>query len=233
MKIRITDPGFANLTGLFGTIEFVDGVSVESVSRAEAARLGTILSIEVEGTGENPSTTQQMVDLHNKNTEELGIREAGLRKVVQGELQASPEVIEQASITTPKAPEGVVRSELSYDFTADDLAALADKQGIAGLRAFADQYKVNDKSIGGLIGKLLALKAEFDKPAQVEPEAPALTAEQAAALAEAEYLAQLQALEDAIAAVVANADLTEDEKLAQIAVIEAQVVELEAEAGKE
>ena len=29
MKIRILDKGFANLTGLFGNVEFVDGVSVE------------------------------------------------------------------------------------------------------------------------------------------------------------------------------------------------------------
>jgi hypothetical protein len=203
MKIRITDKGFANLTGLLGQVEFVDGVSVDEVSKAEAARLGTILAIEEVDTGINPSTTQLMVDLHHKNLEELGIKEAGLRKVVPGEVQASPEVIEQASITTPKAPEGVVRSELTYDFTADDLAALADKQGIAGLRAFADKYKVNDKSIGGLIAKLLALKAEFDKPAQEEPvvekevekEVEDLTEEQKAKLAELEAAAAAQAEE--------------------------------------
>lgn len=211
MKIRITDPGFANLTGLFGTIEFVDGVSVESVSRAEAARLATILRIEVEGTGENPSTTQQMVDLHKKNLEELGIKEAGLRKVVPGEVQEGPEVVKQEAITAPNTSAAVIRSELSYDFTEDDLAAIADKQGIAGLRAFADKYSVNDKSVAGLIKKLLNLKAEHAKPAQEEPvteeeptkvEGPAddesaeeLTEEQKAKLAELEAAAAAQAEE--------------------------------------
>lgn len=195
MKIRITDPGFANMTGLLGQVEFVDGVSVDEVSKAEAARLGTILAIEELDTGINPSTTQMMVDLHHKNLEELGIKEAGLRKVVPGELQASPEVVDQASVTTPQNPAGIVRSELTYDFTEDDLAAIADKQGIAGLRAFADQYKVNDKSVAGLIKKLLALKAEYAKPAQVEPveEAPELTDEQKAKLAELEAAAAAQA----------------------------------------
>jgi hypothetical protein len=171
MKIRITDKGFANLTGLFGTIEFVDGVSVDSVSRAEAARLGTILSIEEVETGLNPSTTQLMVDVHNKNTEELGLREAGLRKVVPGEVQASPEVIDQATMTVQQTADAVNRSVLSYDYTEDELAAIADREGIAGLRAFADKYKVNDKSVAGLVKKLLALKAEHAKPEQVEPEA--------------------------------------------------------------
>ena len=203
MKIRITDPGFANMTGLLGQVEFVDGVSVDEVSKAEAARLGTILAIEELDTGINPSTTQMMVDLHHKNLEELGIKEAGLRKVVPGELQASPEVVDQASVTTPQNPAGIVRSELTYDFTEDDLAAIADKQGIAGLRAFADQYKVNDKSVAGLIKKLLALKAEYAKPAQEEPvieeptkvEGPAdeLTDEQKAKLAELEAAAAAQA----------------------------------------
>lgn len=235
MKIRILTPGFEHFTGLFGTVDFEDGVSVDEVSKAEASRLGTILSIEDADTGVNPSVTQLMVDLHNKNTEELGLRPVELLKVFPGEVADNqPAVINQEGESTSKVglEAKEVRSELSYDFTAEDLAALADKEGIAGLRAFADQYKVNDKSIGGLIKKLLDLKAVFAKPVQEEPVLE-LTEEQKAALAEAEYLAQLQALEDAIAAVVANADLTEDEKLAQIAVIEAQVVELEAEAGKE
>lgn len=214
MKIRITDKGFANLTGLFGNVEFVDGVSVDSVSRAEAARLGTILSIEVEGTGENPSTTQLMVDIHNKNMEELGLREANLYKSVPGVVQPGPEVIDQTSITTQKTSGAVVRSELNYDYTQDDLAAIADREGIAGLRAFADKYSLNDKSVAGLVKKLMNLKAEFAKPAQVEPvveeEAPELTEEQKVKLAELEALG-----------LVGDEDLTEEEKIAKLAEIEA------------
>lgn len=169
MKIRILDQGFANMTGLLGTVEFVDGVSVDEVSKAEAARLGTILSIECVESGVNPSITQQMVDLHHKNTEEMGLVFANITQgSIAPEVAADqPEVVAQIEPLTP------VRSTvLSYDYTEDQLDTLVKSQSIAGLRAFAEQYDVNDRSVAGLIQKLMALKAEKNPVAQVEPEAP-------------------------------------------------------------
>lgn len=170
MKIRILDPGFANLTGLLGTTEFVDGVSVDEVSRAEAERLGTILSIENADTGVNPSLTQHMVDTHNKNVEELGLKFANLRKATTTQPEVAenqPEVVPQgAPVQAPVQPPAA----LSYDYTIEQLDALVAKEGIAGLRAFADQYGINDKSIAGLVKKLMDEKAVFTKPAQKEPE---------------------------------------------------------------
>lgn len=177
MKIRILDPGFANLTGLFGTTEFVDGVSVDEVSKAEAARLGTILKIEDVDSGANPSVTQMMVDTHAKNTEELGLKFANLRKAtstIPEVAEDQPEVLAQVEVgkqTLPK-PEVV----LNYDYTEDQLDALVKSQSIAGLRAFAEQYGVNDRSVAGLVQKLMDLKALHQPVAQavVEPEPAAV-----------------------------------------------------------
>lgn len=174
MKIRLLDPGFAGYTGLFGVVEFIDGVSVE-ISAAEAERFGTILPVEVVGgefEGQNPSTTQKMVDLAKKNTEELGLREQAL---TQGQAPAPvvpPEP--QAPVQTESTGEETkVPTELSYDYTAEQLAELADKQGIAGLRAFTDAYGVNGKSIAGIIAAMLTLKAEKNPaPVVVNVEAP-------------------------------------------------------------
>lgn len=167
MKILLLDPGFAGYTGLFGVVEFIDGVSVE-ISAAEAERFGTILPVEVVGgefEGQNPSTTQKMVDLAKKNTEELGLREQAL---TQGQAPApvvppEPQAPEQTESTETK-----VATELSYDYTAEQLAELADKQGIAGLRAFTDAYGVNGKSIAGIIAAMLTLKAEKNPAPVVE-----------------------------------------------------------------
>lgn len=64
MKIKIIEPGWAGFTGDFGMVDFVDGVSVDDVSRVEAARLGGLVAIEtLEGV--NPSASQILLDAHS------------------------------------------------------------------------------------------------------------------------------------------------------------------------
>lgn len=169
MKLRILDAGFANMTGLLGTVEFVDGVSVEEVSSAEAARLGTILSIEVVGTGANPSTTQLMVDTHNKNLDELGLTQPGL-------LEPQPEApVKELAPESPSvgASDPTATPVLSWSFTEEELDALVKKEGIAGLRAFSEQYGINGQSIAKIVKALLVAQAEQVPVKQVEPEAEA------------------------------------------------------------
>lgn len=181
MKIRILDPGFANMTGLLGTVEFVDGVSVEEVSSAEAARLGTILSIEIVGTGVNPSITQLMVDTHNKNLDELGLTQPGL-------LEPQPEApVKELAPESPSvsAEDQHAAPALSWSFTEEELDALVKKEGIAGLRAFSEQYGINGQSIAKIVKALLEAKAEQAPVKQVEPEAEAPVAEEAPVVEEA------------------------------------------------
>lgn len=173
MKIRILDKGFAKLTGLFGTVEFVDGVSVEDVSAAEAARLGTILSIENADTGINPSTTQLMVDTHKKNMHELGLVSANIVHSSELPKVEVPVVVTPEAGEAPKTPEAQGSAGpvvLDWTFTVDDLDAIVKKEGVAGLRTFAEPYDVNDRSIAGLVQKLMEAKALNAPVKQVEPE---------------------------------------------------------------
>lgn len=205
MKIRILDPGFANLTGPFGTVEFVDGVSVEEVSKAEAARLGTILKIEDADNGVNPSVTQHMVDLHNKNTEELGLKFANLRKAtstIPEVAENQPEVLAQVEVGNQTLPKPV--AVLGYDYTEDQLDNLVRTQGIAGLRAFTEQYDVNDRSVAGIVKKMMELKALHAPVAQVEPIDEVAAAEAEAAAAEAEAVKAAEAAEAEAAAKAAE-----------------------------
>lgn len=163
MKIRILDPGFVNFTGLFGSVEFVDGLS-EEVSGAEAARLASFLHVETEE-GKNPSITQHMVDTRNQNLADLG--------------QAPEPVVPPApvEVTKPDASGDtkpvIDKSKLSYDFTEEQIDELVKTQGIAGLRAFSDQYGVNGRSIANIVKELLDLKALHNPVKQVEPEVEA------------------------------------------------------------
>lgn len=193
MKVKLLDPGFANYTGHFGSVGFVDGVS-EDVSEAEAQRMGSIMRVEVVGTGVNPSITQMMVDTRNQNMEDIGGT-----KTLQ-ELDAEAKAAQKAAEKNRKKLEdkngpatgaeqngGVPVSspaDLDYSYTAEDLKALVSKQGIAGLRTFAEPYGVKGRAVKGIVEDLLKLKDTYAKSAPVddandvidivddEPEAP-------------------------------------------------------------
>lgn len=157
MKVRITDPGFAGFTGHFGSFLFVDGVS-EDISQADAERLACITKIETLK-GENPSSAQKLVDLRNKDLEELNRQGIGLsgadRSKEQKPVSEKPkkpkqEKAEKSETTKPAA--------LDFGYVQADLESLADTQGIAGLRSFAEPYAVSGRSIPELIEGLLKLK---------------------------------------------------------------------------
>lgn len=129
MKIKITEPGWAGFTGDFGMVEFVDGVSVDDVSRVEQARLAGIIGIEtVEGT--NPSASQILLDAH-----------------------VTPVAV-QTLTHIPDAPPAAAKV-----WTSDELAAVADKDGIKGIRAIAEPMGLKDNSIADLMAKILSHQA--------------------------------------------------------------------------
>lgn len=157
MQIKITDPGFAGYTGAFGAVNFVDGVS-EEVSAAEAQSLGNILRVEVLGTGENPSITHKMAELRDKNMDEMGSHRAFAS---EGPVSVSTIPNDAGDKLFPVADKAEMRKAaagLDFSYSEDDLAELVKKEGIAGLRAFAEGYDVNDRSIAGMVKKLMDLK---------------------------------------------------------------------------
>ena len=164
MKIRILDPGFAGYNGLFGSVEFVDGLS-EEISGAEAARLASFLHVETEE-GKNPSITQHMVETRDQNLADLG--QAPEPVVPAPVVPAKPE---SGSAPAPESAQ-VDKSALSYEFTEEQIDELVKTQGIAGLRAFSDQYGVNGRSIAAIVKELFDLKALYNPPKQEAPVVP-------------------------------------------------------------
>lgn len=162
MKVKILDKGFKDFTGAFGTVSFVDGVS-EEISNAEATQLGNILAVENVETGENPSVTQQMADRRDKNMAEI----SGRQSQAQAEPTGTPKQVfgvpnDAGDKLLPLADKtqmrNIVQNGLSYDYTEADLDALVQKEGIAGLRAFAEPYGVNGRSIAGMVKELMEQK---------------------------------------------------------------------------
>lgn len=143
MKVKIIEPGWHGLTGQFGVHEFVDGVSVESISDSDARSLASLISIvglddEGNETG-NPSDSQAILDTyhHKAAVERLkSVEELDAEAAAAGKLTSTDIVVEK-------------------HYTAEELAEVADKEGIKGLRKIADPIGVKANSIAELIGKIV------------------------------------------------------------------------------
>jgi hypothetical protein len=155
MKIKIVEPGWAGYTGLFGCHEFEDGVSVDELSKADAAQLAALVAIENVADNSNPSVAQLILDSQNK--------------------PAPVETVVTAAQVQVVADEKV--------WTADELAAEADKGGIKAIRAISGPRGLRGTSIAELIGQILTKQAEA---AKVAADAKLVAESEAAAKAAAE-----------------------------------------------
>lgn len=157
--LRIKEPGFENYTGDLGDIWFEDGVSSEVVSNREAERLACIMALEIEGSGENPSATERMVQERRFTIEEME-NASKQRYEKQAKIQDIKDKSEQRvekeiqNLDSEKKSTTVVE----YSFTYESLAEIADKEGLKGLRDFAEPYGVRGKSVKDIINSLLAMK---------------------------------------------------------------------------
>jgi hypothetical protein len=136
--VILLDAGWKDLTGPFGSIEFVKGRSVENLSKMEAARLGAICPIETDE-GINPSAAQEMITLRSQDA---------VVKPQTELLVRSPAKEKPAEIVIPAA-------SVAASITREQLEAVADKSGITGLREVAADYDVKGTSISGIIDKVL------------------------------------------------------------------------------
>lgn len=150
MHIKLVQPGWETFSDYLGFTLFKDGVSVEQVSPAEAARLASIVGIETMD-GKNPSPAQMILD-----------------------TWSAPMAISttETADTAPKAPGKV--------WTTEELSAIGDEKGIKGLREIGDSLGIKGTGIADLIAKIVeATKAApaADAPAADAPAANAAAPE--------------------------------------------------------
>lgn len=138
MKLRLTAPGWQTYTGQMGVIFFENGVSVTDVLAIDAVRVAGVIGAEWEdGTPANVS----QIYLDNMQTEAAVAKD-----------NREPEATVEAKLVDA-AP--VIADLMAPAYTEEQLAAIADKQGIAGLREIAEPLGVKGNSIAGLISSIL------------------------------------------------------------------------------
>lgn len=153
MKIRLSGL-HANFTGDFGVLKFKDGLSVTDVSALDGRRMGILIGCTTED-GKNP--LDHDVDWGGH----------GVLTSVPPEYSRLITVADQERMNKAKNPEAP-KVEKPAVWTRELLEAIADKDGIAGLRVISDPLGLKGTSIKKLMDEILSGKIVVDdtKPNQ-------------------------------------------------------------------
>lgn len=169
--LKIVSKGFETYTGNLGGIDFVDGMSAHPVPRVFANRL---------------TAAMQMVEVDENGVEiEAGvaarlITEAAARAPVIEPLQRQTEE-EKIAENVDVASQATV-SDVTFH-TREELEAILEKDGIKGLRAVAEPWKVKDRSAVKLMEMILEAQARYTdqrnaRIAALAAEAPVVVVEE-------------------------------------------------------
>jgi hypothetical protein len=152
-KIRLVQKGWEKFSDYLGPIRFDNGVSIDDVSEMEAARIGASIRVDWVETGKSTSPAQKMIDSKNMSAADFNISVKG--------LPTAQEIADAKPVSSEEAPAPVVvkpAATVVYDYTLESLEAVADEEGIKGLRDIADLYDVKGVSISGMLRDLMAKK---------------------------------------------------------------------------
>lgn len=134
MKLRLTQAGFEKYTGQMGVVQFKDGLSEGDVLPIDAIRISAAIGADWED-----GSAANVGDMYLNNMDVPAF-------VGRGTSEQSAPV---------EAPKVSVVAASGTTYAADDLAKIADEQGIAGLRGIAEPMGVKGTSIVGLIDAIL------------------------------------------------------------------------------
>jgi hypothetical protein len=144
MKLRLTAKGWETYNGQMGVIFFENGLSVSDVLPVDAVRVAGVIGAEWE---DGSPANMSQIYLDNMHTEALTPEEQR-----QSDSADAPKTVD-SDIAKEKA------AELGVTYTEEQLAAIADKDGISGLREIAHPLGIKGNSIRGLIQSILKAAA--------------------------------------------------------------------------
>jgi len=137
MKLRLTQAGFETYTGQMGVVMFKDGLSEGDVLPIDAIRISAAIGADWE-------------DGSPANVGDMYLNAMDVPAFVGGSTHETSAPVE------PKAQaQGDADTSAGTRYTKDDLAKIADADGIVGLRAIAETIGVKGTSIVGLIEAIL------------------------------------------------------------------------------
>jgi hypothetical protein len=149
--LRFTAKGWKKYTGEFCMVQFVDGVSVEPLPRNVMDRIASMLPAEiVDENGVPEGEAGPIARYLNMKHVEIEIPEP-LDRMTPAELrQERRDALARA-----------LRNPAQRIYTKQELEAIAELEGIKGLRAIGDLWGVRDRAINNLIFEILKAQSEY------------------------------------------------------------------------
>ena len=146
---KISTQGMSAMTGSFGGVYFEDGFTTEDLTLSQINRLGAAVILEkVAEDGSSfqvgPTVTDPLAIAYMENL--IAQRDVAYQESVS---PVAVEEVERKKDDSDNAPE-------TFKYTRAYLESIADKSGMAGLRALAPE-NVKAKSVNALIELLLTL----------------------------------------------------------------------------
>jgi hypothetical protein len=146
LKLIMKEPGNESYTGQFGVIQFENGTSTSDVSPLDAVRIGAVMRVIWEN-GNAPSMADEFAPEFLKGAPlEIQITPPPAVAPVGAELSAASSL--DLDKVDPNPPH-----------TVESLGAIADAEGIKGLRVIGDKFNVHEKSVAALIQGILKAQA--------------------------------------------------------------------------
>jgi len=143
MKLRITQAGFNTYNGQMGVINFENGLSIADVLPVDAVRMAAVMLCEWENGG-SPSVAQAILDN----------AETSAPMFVSG-AEGQHDIEAAASAQAPSSEPAVLSAPAKSGYTVEELSAVADADGIKGLRLIADPLGVKSNSIAEMITAIM------------------------------------------------------------------------------
>lgn len=136
MKVKIAEPALANYTGILYRIQFLNGESLRELTPAEVNMIGAAMRVtDLEG-----NQVGAAVNHGRRNSMTVS-------KATEVNAKQESEALSATSGTSQAAP-------AAKTYTAEELAAIADEHGIAGLREIAEPLGIKGRSINELIREI-------------------------------------------------------------------------------
>ncbi|MBO6507502.1 MAG: hypothetical protein JJ979_03285 [Roseibium sp.] len=152
--LKITAKGFAKYSGFLGPVEFKDGVSVEPVPALIATRIGGTMQVaEVDENGKEITQAGPAAAIVGGATIQAEVRKP-LERVSEEEIE------KERKAAAKKAEEAERLKQVVKFYSEEELAVVADKEGLKGLRAIAEPYGVRGRAINELIEEILEAQAK-------------------------------------------------------------------------
>lgn len=160
-KIKITQDGWQGYTGILGTLEFVNGVSTTVPSRVQAAQFGVVMKFaEVDDEGKELGQMSANVELVRTKNVAAEVLVPMKRASEMPKPEPKPEAAKAPEVTAPNPMPFEAPADPAKVYTADELAAIADKDGIKGLRKIGTPLGAKNTSISALIEEILQAQAK-------------------------------------------------------------------------